>query len=150
MPVNARGHLVPGKLSPRREVPASIKKPEYVGKPAPTPHTTGDRYDQATVAKIRAASKLAARALELILGSAKPGMTTDDLDRIGHEFLVENGAYPSTLGYRGFPKSICTSLNEVVCHGIPDDTIMRDGDILNVDITAIPEPINDAGISIFG
>ena len=136
MPVNARGHLVPGKLSPRRKVPASIKKPEYVGKPAPTPHTTGDRYDQATVAKIRAASKLAARALELILGSAKPGMKTDDLDRIGHEFLVENGAYPSTLGYRGFPKSICTSLNEVVCHGIPDDTIMRDGDILNVDITA--------------
>lgn len=136
MPVNARGHLVPGKLSPRRVVPASIKKPEYVGKPAPTPHTTGDRYDRATVAKIRAASKLAARALELILGSAKPGMTTDDLDRIGHEFLVENGAYPSTLGYRGFPKSICTSLNEVVCHGIPDNTIMREGDILNVDITA--------------
>ena len=142
MPVNAEGHLVPGKLSPRREVPARIKRPEYVGKPAPSAHTSGDRYDSATVEKIRVASRLAAKALKLILESAKPGMTTDELDLIGHEFLVENGAYPSTLGYRGFPKSICTSLNEVVCHGIPDDTQMRDGDILNVDITAFIDGVH--------
>ena len=142
MPVNAEGHLVPGKLSPRREVPARIKRPEYVGKPAPSAHTSGDRYDSATVEKIRVASRLAANALKLILESAKPGMTTDELDLIGHEFLIENGAYPSTLGYRGFPKSICTSLNEVVCHGIPDDTQMRDGDILNVDITAFIDGVH--------
>ena len=63
-------------------------------------------------------------------------MTTDELDRIGHEFLIDHGAYPSTLGYRGYPKSLCTSLNEVICHGIPDDTVIADGDIVNVDITA--------------
>jgi methionyl aminopeptidase len=65
-----------------------------------------------------------------------PGVTTDELDRVGHEFLCDHGAYPSTLGYRGFPKSLCTSINEVVCHGIPDSTELRDGDIVNIDITA--------------
>ena len=65
-----------------------------------------------------------------------PGVTTDDLDRIGHEYLLDHGAYPSTLGYRGFPKSLCTSLNEVICHGIPDSTVIQDGDICNIDITA--------------
>ena len=65
-----------------------------------------------------------------------PGVTTDELDRIGHEFLCDHGAYPSTLGYRGYPKSLCTSLNEVICHGIPDDTVIADGDIVNIDITA--------------
>jgi methionyl aminopeptidase len=63
-------------------------------------------------------------------------VTTDDLDRVGHEFLLDHGAYPSTLGYRGFPKSLCTSLNEVICHGIPDSTELVEGDICNVDITA--------------
>jgi methionyl aminopeptidase len=71
-----------------------------------------------------------------VLAAAKPGMTTDELDRIGHEFLLNQGAYPSTLGYRGFPKSLCSSLNEVICHGIPDDTLIQEGDILNIDISA--------------
>ena len=71
-----------------------------------------------------------------------PGVTTDELDRIGHEFLVDHGAYPSTLGYKGFPKSLCTSLNEVICHGIPDDTVLRDGDIVNVDITAFIDGVH--------
>jgi methionyl aminopeptidase len=65
-----------------------------------------------------------------------PGVTTDELDRIGHEFLCDNGAYPSTLGYKAFPKSLCSSVNEVVCHGIPDSTVVQDGDIVNIDITA--------------
>ena len=142
MPVNAKGHLVPGKLSPQRPVSSHIAKPEYVGKQAPQPHVTGDRYDDETVGRIRAASTLAATALRLILDSAKPGMTTDELDQIGHDFLVSNGAYPSTLGYRGFPKSICTSLNEVICHGIPDNTVIRDGDLLNVDITAFLDGVH--------
>ena len=64
------------------------------------------------------------------------GVTTDELDRVGHEYLCDHGAYPSTLGYRGFPKSLCTSVNEVICHGIPDSTVLRDGDIVNIDITA--------------
>lgn len=89
-----------------------------------------------TLAKMRAAGRLAADALALVGSHVTPGVTTDELDRIGHEFLVANGAYPSTLGYRGFPKSLCSSLNEVICHGIPDSTVIADGDIVNIDITA--------------
>ena len=63
-------------------------------------------------------------------------MTTDEIDRVGHEFLLDHGAYPSTLGYRGFPKSLCTRVNEVICHGIPDSRPLEDGDIVNIDITA--------------
>lgn len=117
-------------------MPHSIVWPEYVGRPAPAPHVGGDKYDPETIERIREASKIAAQALELVLSSAKPGMTTDELDAIGHEFLVSRNAYPSTLGYRGFPKSLCSSLNEVVCHGIPDDTVMEEGDLLNIDISA--------------
>ena len=127
---------MPGRLSPARAVPGGIKRPEYVGKPGPAPHTGGDKYDQDTITRIRIASRIAAQALDLVLESAKPGMTTDDLDRIGHEFLISQNAYPSTLGYRGFPKSLCSSMNEIICHGIPDDTVLEDGDLLNIDISA--------------
>ena len=142
MPKDANGNLIPGTIAPMRTVPAHIARPEYVGRPGPSPHQGGDRYTPKQVASIRKASKLAAQALELVLSSAKPGMTTDQLDQIGHEFLVSNGAYPSTLGYRGFPKSLCTSLNEVICHGIPDDTVLEEGDLLNVDITAFIDGVH--------
>ena len=128
--------MIPGRISPQRPVPQHIQRPEYVGKPAPAQHVGGDKYDDDTIAAIRRASKIAAQALEVVLAAAKPGMTTDELDRIGHEFLLNQGAYPSTLGYRGFPKSLCSSLNEVICHGIPDDTLIQEGDILNIDISA--------------
>ena len=142
MPKDANGKLIPGTIAPMRTVPAHIARPEYVGRPGPSPHQGGDRYTPQQVASIRKASKLAAQALELVLSSAKPGMTTDQLDQIGHEFLVSNEAYPSTLGYRGFPKSLCTSLNEVICHGIPDDTVLEEGDLLNVDITAFIDGVH--------
>jgi methionyl aminopeptidase len=92
--------------------------------------------DAGTIARMRVASQLAAQALEEVGRHVRPGVTTDYLDAVGHEFLIAHGAYPSTLGYRGYPKSLCTSLNEVICHGIPDDTVIADGDIVNVDITA--------------
>jgi len=136
VPKDKNGKLTPGRLSPARAVPNGITRPEYVGKPGPAPHVGGDKYDQETIQRIRTASKIAAQALELVLESAKPGMTTDDLDRIGHEFLISQNAYPSTLGYRGFPKSLCSSMNEIICHGIPDDTVLEDGDLLNIDISA--------------
>ena len=85
---------------------------------------------------MRIAGKLAAQALAEVGRHVRPGVTTDDLDQVGHDFLVAHDAYPSTLGYRRYPKSLCTSLNEVICHGIPDDTVINDGDIVNVDITA--------------
>ena len=92
--------------------------------------------DAETIGRMRVAGRIAAQALEEVGRHVTPGVTTDELDRVGHEFLVSRGAYPSTLGYRGYPKSLCTSLNEVICHGIPDDTVIADGDIVNVDITA--------------
>jgi methionyl aminopeptidase len=106
-----------------------------VGKKRPT-LGEADIKDTQTIERMRAAGKLAAQALAEVGRHVAPGVTTDELDRVGHEFLTGHGAYPSTLGYRGYPKSLCTSLNEVICHGIPDDTVISDGDIVNIDITA--------------
>lgn len=142
MPRTDSGILIPGRISATRKVPDSIARPEYVGKPAPAPHQGGDRYDADTISRIRRASKIAAAALEVVLDSAKPGMTTDELDQIGHDYLISQNAYPSTLGYRGFPKSLCSSLNEVICHGIPDDTVLREGDVLNIDISAFIDGVH--------
>ncbi|WP_439565583.1 type I methionyl aminopeptidase [Microcella sp.] len=136
MPRDASGHLVAGRLSPQRTVPLSIPRPEYVGKPAPAPHVGGDVYDAETIELIRHSGRIAAQAVDAVGAAIVPGVTTDELDRIAHEFLLDHDAYPSTLGYRGYPKSCCTSLNEVICHGIPDDTVIAEGDIVNIDITA--------------
>ncbi|HEY0247751.1 MAG TPA: type I methionyl aminopeptidase [Gryllotalpicola sp.] len=136
MPKDSAGHLVPGRVSARRAVPGDIPRPEYVGKSGPERYAGGDMYLPEEVELIRESGRIAAQAIELVGQSIRPGVTTDELDRIGHEFMVANGAYPSTLGYRGFPKSLCSSLNEVICHGIPDDTVLAEGDIVNIDITA--------------
>ncbi|HEY8718518.1 type I methionyl aminopeptidase [Pengzhenrongella sp.] len=128
--------ITPGVISPRRSVPSSIARPEYVGRPGPKAFEGSDVVAPETVDRIRVASRIAARALAEVGRAVTPGITTDELDRIGHEYLVRHGAYPSTLGYRGYPKSLCTSVNEVICHGIPDSTVLVDGDIVNVDITA--------------
>jgi methionyl aminopeptidase len=133
--MGTRAPLRPGELSPWREVPASIPRPEYVGKKEPR---RSDRAVQPAdvIERMRHAGRLAAQAVVLAGEHCKPGVTTDDIDRAVHEFLCDHGAYPSTLGYKGFPKSCCTSLNEVICHGIPDSTVIEDGDIVNVDVTA--------------
>lgn len=128
--------LTPGHVGPRREVPASIERPEYVDRPAPAPFTGSEVKDAETIERMRIACRIAAQAREEVGRAVAPGVTTDELDRIGHEFLLDHGAYPSTLGYRGYPKSLCSSVNEVICHGIPDDRELADGDIVNIDITA--------------
>jgi methionyl aminopeptidase len=128
--------LSPGRVSPRRPVPPEIARPEYVDRPAPAPYTGPEVKDADTIERMRIAGRLAAQAMRTVAGHITPGVTTDELDRIGHEFLCDHGAYPSTLGYKGFPKSLCTSVNEVICHGIPDSTVLNDGDIINIDITA--------------
>ncbi len=128
--------VTPGTLSPRRPVPAHIPRPEYVDKPAPAKYTGPEVKDPETIARMRVAGRIAAQALAEVGRNVVPGVTHDELDRIGHEFLLDHDAYPSTLGYRGFPKSLCTSANEVVCHGIPDSRVVEDGDIVNIDITA--------------
>lgn len=128
--------LTAGKLSPKREVPTHIIRPPYVGRRSPDRYKGSEIQSSEVIAAMRIAGQLAADAVELAGKNAKPGTTTDDLDLLVHEFLCDHGAYPSTLGYRGYPKSCCTSLNEVICHGIPDSTLINDGDILNVDVTA--------------
>ncbi|NYD36521.1 type I methionyl aminopeptidase [Actinomycetospora corticicola] len=134
MPV--RAPLRPGQQTPLRPVPSSITRPEYVGKPAPARSTDPWVQDPEIIEKMRHASRIAAQSLQLGGEAVRPGVTTDEVDRVVHEFLVDHGAYPSTLGYRNFPKSCCTSLNEVICHGIPDSTVIEDGDIVNIDVTA--------------
>jgi len=128
--------LVAGRVSALRAVPEAIPRPEYVGKRAPAEYRGSHVQSAEGIEKIRAAGKIAAQAIALVGSNAKPGITTDELDRIGHEFIISQGAYPSTLGYRGYPKSLCASVNEVICHGIPDDTVLEDGDIINIDVTA--------------
>jgi len=128
----------PGTISARLPVPAAITRPHYVGAKPGTPADFDDPMvkDADTIARMRVAGRIAADALAEVGRHVAPGISTDALDRIGHEFMIAVGAYPSTLGYRGFPKSLCTSVNEVICHGIPDSRRLDDGDVVKVDITA--------------
>jgi methionyl aminopeptidase len=143
------GTLQRGTVSPRLSVPQAIARPEYVGRKAPAPFTGSEVKSPETIGKIRRASRIAAQAVQEVGRHAVPGITTDALDRIGHDFLISHGAYPSTLGYRGFPKSICASVNEVICHGIPDSTVLGDGDIVNIDITAYIDGVHGDTNSTF-
>ncbi|MFD6150877.1 type I methionyl aminopeptidase [Streptomyces sp. NPDC060243] len=140
--MSGQSFVVSGKISPLRGVPKDILRPEYVGKPAPTPYTGPEVQDAETVEKMRVAGRIARRAMDEAAKHIAPGVTTDELDRVAHEYMVDHGAYPSTLGYRGFPKSLCTSVNEVICHGIPDSTVLRDGDIVNLDVTAFKDGVH--------
>ncbi|MFN8169655.1 MAG: type I methionyl aminopeptidase [Candidatus Nanopelagicales bacterium] len=134
--------LSAGVVTPMRPVPPHIPRPEYVGRPRAARWTGSEVKDADTIERMRIAGRLGAQALQEVGRHVAPGVTTDELDRVGHEFLCDHGAYPSTLGYPGggrgpvFPKSLCSSVNEVICHGIPDSTVLRDGDICNIDITA--------------
>ena len=134
--------LTAGTQSPERAVPGSIDRPEYVGQAAPLPYNGPLVRDADTIAHMRVASRVAAQALDAVEAAIAPGVTTDELDRVGHDFLIANGAYPSTLGYKGYPKSLCSSVNEVICHGIPDDRPLADGDIVNIDITAYIDEVH--------
>ncbi|TSI17693.1 type I methionyl aminopeptidase [Brevibacterium aurantiacum] len=131
--------LTPGTISPELGVPQNITRPEYVGRADADEGRGSNFYSAEEIEKVRVAGSIAANALAVVGDMIEPGVTTDAIDRVAHEYMCDHGAYPSTLGYRGFPKSVCTSLNEVICHGIPDSTVIADGDIVNVDITAYIE-----------
>jgi methionyl aminopeptidase len=131
-----RDLLTPGTIGPSRRVPASIQRPEYVGKDEAVSDSGPHVQSASVIERVREASRIAALALEAAGRATEPGVTTDQIDAVVHDVLIQHGAYPSTLGYLGYPKSCCTSLNEVICHGIPDSTVMESGDILNVDVTA--------------
>src|SRR6476660_859412 len=134
MPV--RTALRPGVLSSTLPVPRSIVPPEYAWKTTAQEGSEPWVQTPEVIEKMRVAGRVAAGALAEAGKAVAPGVTTDELDRIAHDYMVDHGAYPSTLGYKGYPKSCCTSLNEVICHGIPDSTVIEDGDIVNIDVTA--------------
>ncbi len=135
--MSTREKLKPGKPTPVRKVPDHIERPEYVWKDT-VQEAMGEPFVQTpeTIEAMREASKIAANALKEAGAAVAPGVTTDEVDRVAHEYMCDHGAYPSTLGYLGFTKSSCVSLNEIICHGIPDSTVIQDGDIVNIDVTA--------------
>lgn len=137
-PVPFRPPMAPGHVTPRRTLPADspVIKPNYAdtGKlPAPSPSIL--LHTPESIAKMRAAGRLARRMLDYACSLVRPGITTEEIDVQVHNAILAAGAYPSPLNYWGFPKSICSSINEVVIHGIPDDRPLREGDIAKFDIS---------------
>jgi len=132
-----------------RQVPRTIARPEYVGRRGPKPYTGSPVQSQDVIERMRIAGRIASRAMHEAAKAIAPGVTTDALDAIAHEYLLDHGAYPSALGYRGFPKSICTSVNEVICHGIPDLRPLEDGDLVKIDCTAFKDGVHGDNCATF-
>lgn len=128
-------------LSPKREVPAHITRPDYADRSdGNSMLEQADKQRLEVLSKndeesVRKACKIAAEVLDIAGKAVKVGITTDEIDRIVHEATIERNAYPSPLNYYQFPKSCCTSVNEIICHGIPDQYVLKDGDIVNIDVT---------------
>jgi methionyl aminopeptidase len=145
-PFPPRGQRVrPGVQSPRRAVPDSIVRPPYAaGAGMPDTRDPGLPRDADTIARMRVAGKAAAQVLALAGAAVAPGVTTDEIDRVVHEATIALGGYPSPLGYGTppYPKSCCTSINEVICHGIPDSTELVAGDIVNIDVTVFLDGVH--------
>lgn len=141
--------IKPHPVSPRRPVPASIARPPYVDQPAPERYDGPDVQSPEVIERMRVAGRVAARAMLAAADAIAPGVTTDELDRVAHEYMLDHGAYPSTLGYRGFPKSVCTSVNEVICHGIPDARPLEDGDLVKIDVTAYIDGVHGDNCGTF-
>ena len=139
----------PYPVSAQRPVPAHIPRPHYVGRPRPERYTGPDVQSPETIETMRAAGRVAARAMHAGAAIIAPGVTTDQIDQVVHDYIVDNGAYPSTLGYRGFPKSCCTSVNEVICHGIPDARPLADGDLVKIDVTAYLDGVHGDNCATF-
>ena len=141
--------VTPHTITPQRDVPRSIPRPEYVGRPAPKRYTGSHVQPAEVIEKMRVAGRIAAEAMYEAAKAIAPGVTTDALDAVAHEYMLDHGAYPSALGYRGFPKSICTSVNEVVCHGIPDLRPLEDGDLVKIDVTAFKDGVHGDNCGTF-
>jgi len=135
------GDLRPGKVKAMVKVPSHIETPDYAitSLPASEMQSKYDKkitiYNDEEIKDIRECGILARKALDVGHRMVQVGVTTDQINQAVHNFIIENNSYPSPLNYHGFPKSICTSVNEVICHGIPDDRPLKNGDIINLDIT---------------
>jgi methionyl aminopeptidase len=129
------GRVLPGHISPHRSVPADIVLPPYAESGVPMRRVEPRVKSPDVIERMRVAARAAAEVLRLAGEAVRVGVTTDEIDAYVHELCIERGAYPSPLNYNHFPKSVCTSVNEVICHGIPDDRPLQDGDIVNLDVT---------------
>ena len=142
--------ITPGRQSPRREVPPHIVRPDYAEDGEPGDRDTRAARSAEELEAMRTAGRVAADVLVAVGEAVAPGVTTDELDELAHQLTIDAGGYPSPLNYRGFPKSLCTSVNEVVCHGIPDSRALRDGDIVNLDVTVYIDGVHGDTSSTFG
>jgi methionyl aminopeptidase len=141
--------IKPFPVSPLRQVPEHIARPAYVGRTRPERYAGSDVQTPETIERMRVAGRIAAQAMHAGAAVIAPGVTTEEIDEVVHDFIVANDAYPSTLGYRGFPKSCCTSVNEVICHGIPDARPLADGDIVKIDVTAFKDGVHGDNCATF-
>jgi methionyl aminopeptidase len=139
---SGRERVLPGHITPRRDVPPHIKGPDYAlhGRPLQTAEPMVKSPE--IIERMRKAGLVAAEVLKTTAAALEPGITTDALDAVCHEATINLGAYPSPLNYHGFPKSICTSVNEVICHGIPDSRPLAEGDIINLDVTVYVDGVH--------
>lgn len=129
------GRVLPGEISPMRAVPDHIPRPSYAATGVPARFDEDRIKSPEVIDRMRHAGRLAAEVLRLAGDLVVPGITTDEIDAEVHRMSIERDAYPSPLNYHGYPKSVCTSVNEVICHGIPDSRRLREGDIVNLDVT---------------
>jgi methionyl aminopeptidase len=127
--------VLPGLVSPRRDVPADLTRPDYAERGRPIKVDEPMVKSAELIERMRVAGRVAAEVLTVTADAVRIGITTDELDAICHSATIERDAYPSPLNYHGYPKSVCTSVNEVICHGIPDSRPLGDGDIVNLDVT---------------
>jgi methionyl aminopeptidase len=138
----ATDRVRPGHVSPRRSVPDAVVAPHYAATGARSRRGESMVKDADTIERMRRTGAAAAEILREVGAAVAPGITTDELDVLCHEACLARGGYPSPLNYGGFPKSVCTSVNEVICHGIPDDRALREGDIVNIDVTLFREGVH--------
>ena len=136
------GRILPHEQSPRRTVPASIARPPYAETGIPPRWNEPAVKSPEMIERMGRAGSLAAEVLARAGEQVAPGVTTDEIDVFVHDLTIERGAYPSPLNYHGYPKSLCTSVNEVICHGIPDARALQDGDIVNLDVTVFLDGVH--------
>jgi methionyl aminopeptidase len=137
-----RDRVRPGFVSPPRTVPDGIERPDYAESGSPVLTDEPMVKSDELIARMRTAGEIAAEVLETTAAAIGVGVTTDELDKVCHEATIALGAYPSPLNYNGFPKSVCSSVNEVICHGIPDSRQLLDGDIVNLDVTVFVDGVH--------
>jgi methionyl aminopeptidase len=134
--------VLPGTQSPRRAVPPAIPGPDYAANGRPVKVDEPLVKSAEVIERMRVAGRMAAEILRVTALAIEAGVTTDELDAVCHQATIDRGAYPSPLNYHSYPKSICTSVNEVICHGIPDSRPLADGDIVNLDVTVFLDGVH--------